>query len=273
MAGPSPTVIAQLSDVHMVAPGGRLLGRIDTPTYLHAAVAHLASLEPRPDLVLLTGDLTGDGLPEEYEHLAEVLARLPSPVLLLPGNHDDRDALAARFPRPVSTVPVPPELGWQAALDVGPLRVIGLDSVVPGDPGGRLGPARLAWLDEALASSRAPTIVALHHPPFATGIRHMDTMALADADGLGAVIARHPHVERVVVGHVHRAVTTAWCGTVVTIAPSGAHQVALDLGDGPAQWRREPPGVLLHVWLPDERGGALVTHVSPIGDYGPVEPF
>ncbi len=82
---------------------------------------------------------------------------------------------------------------------------------------------------------------------------------------------RHPHVVRVICGHVHRPVTTGWHGTVVTIAPSTAHQVALDLTDGEARWRREPPGVQLHVWLPDEQ--LLVTHTSPIGDYGPIERF
>ena len=269
------TVVAQLSDVHLVGPAERLLGRIDTAAHLRDAVAHLAGLERRPDLVLVTGDLTADGRPEEYRHLAAALADLPAPVLLIPGNHDDRDAMASVLPRPDSAVPVPAQLGWQAVVDVGPLRIVALDSVVPGLPSGRLGPERLAWLDEALATSDRPTIVAVHHPPFATGIGHMDGMRLEDADALGDVVERHPHVVRVAVGHVHRTITTGWRGTVVTIAPSAAHQVALDLGDGPARWRREPPGVLLHVWVPGtgELGGSLVTHLSPIGDFGPVEPF
>jgi Icc protein len=273
MAG--PTVVAQLSDVHVVEEGQLLLGRIDTITYLQAAVEHLATLEPRPDLVLVTGDLTGDGRPEEYEQLAKLLAGVPSPMLLIPGNHDDTAAMATVLTPPTSAVAVPRSLGWQAVVDVGPLRVVGLDSTLPGSPSGRLGPERLTWLDDVLAASTAPTIVAVHHPPFATGIGHMDTMALEDADAFGDVIARHPHVVRVVVGHVHRAITTGWRGTVVTIAPSGAHQVALDLGDGLARWRREPPGVLLHVWLPGDGdlGGSLVTHLSPIGDYGPTEDF
>ncbi len=261
--------MAQLTDPHICPPGKLLSDVVDTAAHLRDAVAHLSELEVAPDLVVATGDLTDAGSPAEYEHLIELLAPLPMPYVVLPGNHDDTDNLAAVIAPPHALAQA--GVGWQYVVDAGPLRVIALDTRVPGEPGGRLGPQRLAWLDFVLGESDAPTIVALHHPPFVTGIQHMDTMGLADSDALGDVIEAYPHIVRVISGHLHRSITCGWRGTVVTTCPSTAHQVALDLAPGQAHWRREPPAVQLHVWLRDSQ--SLVTHTSYVGDYGPSEPF
>ena len=263
MGVPRPTIVAQLSDPHVTAPGTKLFGRVDSGRMLRDAVSHLNALDPRPDLVVATGDLTADGLDDEYRHVRTLLGALHLPWVVLPGNHDDRDRQAEVLGR---SDPV---------QQVGPLRLLLLDTHVPGSPSGRLGPDQLAWLDDELGRSAKPTILALHHPPYATGVRHMDTMGLEDGDALGDVVERHRHVVRILTGHVHRDITVGWRGTVVTTCPSTAHQVALILGEDEARWRREPPAVQLHVWLPEAEGGAgsLVTHTSPIGDHGPLEPF
>lgn len=262
------TVVAQLTDPHVTAAGSLLFDKVDTAGFLQAAVGHLNGLTPRPDLVVATGDLTNEGKPAEYERLAELLGQLTMPFVILPGNHDDLVAMREVFDPPPD---VGDALGWHHVTEVGPLRVVGLDSLVPGQPGGRLGPERLAWLDGVLGSSDAPTIIAVHHPPHVTGIDHMDGMRLEDGDALGEVVERHPHVARVITGHIHRAITALWHGTVVTTSPGTAHQVVLDLDDGPARWSLEPPAVQLHVWLPEV--ASLVTHTSYIGDFGPTEPF
>ena len=151
------------------------------------------------------------------------------------------------------------------AVALGPLRLIGLDSLVPGDPAGQLGAEQLAWLDAQLAGApQTPTLVALHHPPFRTGIDHMDAMMLTDGAALAAVIGRHPQVERVLCGHVHRSVQCRFAGTVAQIAPGVAHAVQLALLGEPPRWIREPPGMLLHEWR-DGRG--LVTHLDFIGAF------
>src|SRR5262249_20460784 len=146
----------------------------------------------------------------------------------------------------------------------GPVRVVCLDTSRPPSPGGRLDPAQLEWLDEALtAAPSTPTIVACHHPPFATRIGPIDRLGLdaGDATAFGAVIARHPQVERVQCGHVHRSITVRWHGTLAATAPSVAHAVALSLqGDDPSAWTYEPPAALLHWWRPEL---GLVTHLSP----------
>jgi Icc protein len=190
-------------------------------------------------------------------------------VWLLPGNHDDRAALREAFPGR-------PEIGGPGPVQFvieGPVRVVALDSSRAGEAGGRLDADQLGWLDATLHEAPAtPTVVALHHPPFATGIAHMDAMALdaGDADALGAIIDRHPHVERVQCGHLHRSILRRWHGTIAATAPSVAHAVALDLrDDAVAAWNLEPPAILLHWWTPST---GLVTHQQAIGDY-PATPY
>jgi 3',5'-cyclic AMP phosphodiesterase CpdA len=258
-------LIAQLSDPHVVDPGELLLGGIDTATFLRQAVEHVNGLDPQPDLVLLTGDLVNEGRPEEYAHLRELLSALRVPFHLVPGNHDLTAALRAAFPDHVHG-----EDGRADGVIEGPLRVITLDSSRYPEPGGSLDPEQLDWLDRTLgAAPNQPTVVAVHHPPFATGITHMDTMALdaASAAGLAAVIASHPQVERVLSGHLHRHIVRRFAGTVAMTAPGTAHAVNLDLGNGRAAWNHEPPALLLHHWTPS---GGLVTHLEVIGDHRPV---
>jgi 3',5'-cyclic AMP phosphodiesterase CpdA len=153
----------------------------------------------------------------------------------------------------------------------GSLRVVTLDSSRYPEPGGSLDPEQLEWLDQTLADAPdQPTVVAVHHPPFATGIRHMDTMALdaASAAGLASVVSQHAHVERILSGHLHRSITRRFAGTIAMTAPGTAHAVQLDLGeDGRAAWNHEPPAILLHVLMPT---GGVVTHLEVIGDHHPV---
>jgi Icc protein len=256
-------LLAQLSDPHIVREGERLLGVIDTATHLREAVAHVNGLDPQPDLVLLTGDLSNEGRPEEYEHLGYLLGPLRAPFHLVPGNHDLTDQLRDAFPDHVHGAP-----GRRAdgVID-GPLRVVTLDSSRYPEPGGSLDPGQLEWLDATLAvAPEQPTVVAVHHPPFATGIAHMDAMALdtGAAAGLATVVATHPQVERVLCGHLHRSISRRFAGTIALTAPSTAHAVQLDLGDAPAAWNREPPAILLHLLMPS---GGVVTHLEVVGDH------
>jgi 3',5'-cyclic AMP phosphodiesterase CpdA len=189
-------------------------------------------------------------------------------VYLVPGNHDDRDAMRRVF---VDHDELAGDGYVQYTID-GPVRVVVLDTLRTGSPGGRLDTDQLAWLDAVLgASPTTPTIVVLHHPPFATGIVHMDAMGLepADAEALGAIMERHPQVQRVQSGHLHRAITVRWRGTIAATAPGVAHAVSLDLVGGRPAWTREPPACTLHWWTP---ATGLVTHMQPIGPY-PATPY
>jgi 3',5'-cyclic-AMP phosphodiesterase len=252
-------LLAQISDLHIKQPGALAYRRVDTAAYLARCVEALNALVPRPDAVLITGDLVDQGDAQQYAHLKTLLAPLAIPYFLMVGNHDERKALRATFPEREEL------LGGgefvQYAVDVGPLRVIALDSLVPGSSAGMLCDARLAWLAQQLEAARGkPVVVALHHPPFACGIAHMDEIRLdpAASDQLAALLARHPNVERVLCGHVHRAMFVRFGGTIASAIPAPAHQVALDLReDGPSVFVMEPPAYALHRYDPET---GIVTH-------------
>jgi len=254
-------LLAQISDLHVTAGQELVAGAIDTTPYLEAAVEHLNGLDPAPDLVLASGDLTDGGQAQQYTRLARLLAPLRAPIVLMPGNHDDRDALRRAFPDQ-SWMPATGPLA--GVVDDHPVRLVLLDSVIPGQPGGRVGADQLAWLDTALRSGRdRPTVIAVHHPPFRTGIAHMDDMGLDDGPALAGVVSAYAQVEAVLCGHLHRPITTRWAGTVALTVPSVAHQVALDLRrDAPISLTLEPPAVGLHFW---HAADGLVSHLSPIG--------
>jgi 3',5'-cyclic-AMP phosphodiesterase len=150
------------------------------------------------------------------------------------------------------------------------LRLIALDTLDAGRHGGMLCPERLAWLDATLtARPEQPTAILMHHPPFATGITYMDGYALDNAAGLAAIVARHPHVERIICGHLHRAIDRRFAGTIASTAPSTAHQVRLNLvPDARISFNFEPAGYRLHLW----QDGGLVTHTAVFGEWIDPEP-
>lgn len=263
-------LIAQISDTH-IKPAGKLAYRVvDTAGCLARCVEHLLALAPRPDVVLATGDMVDAGRPDEYRQLRQLLAPLPMPVFLIPGNHDDREALAGAFP---DHEYLPKDGRYlQYVVEGYPVRLVGLDTLVPGEPGGLMDGERLAWLDARLAEAPdRPTVLFMHHPPFATGIRPMDEQGLDGAEAMREVVGRHPQVERVLCGHIHRPIQVRWAGTVASTAPSPAHQVVLDLRpDAPDTFALEPPACQLHLWRPD---AGLVSHTSYVGTFPGPYPF
>ncbi len=262
-------MLAQITDLHVMARGQLAYGRVDTASMLRDAVAHLNRLDPRPDAVVITGDLADKGDPVAYAHLREILAGLEIRWFVIPGNHDRIDAFRAAF----ADQPYLPKTGdWiQFAIDDYPVRIVAAHSVVPGKIYGRLDGEPLAWLDRTLGEQpQRPTLVMMHHPPFATGLEHFDVVGMDEYAGFEQVIARHPQVERILCGHVHRAVQTRFAGTIVSACPSTAHQVAIDLRpDGMDSFTLEPPGFQLHRW----NGRTLFSYTVNIGDFAGPFPF
>lgn len=266
----------QLSDPHIVAPGQRLMGRIDTASFLARAVQQIKTLPRPPSHVLITGDLVERGGLQEYAHLKALLAPLPCPLLLLPGNHDAVPNLRQVFAHDAllhATCNDATLSGFVLyATDMGSHRLLALDTVVAGRPHGSLCAARLQWLEQQLQSQPGrPTVVAMHHPPFQTGIRHMDAMGLiTGSEELERVISRHPQVERVLCGHLHRPISQRFGHTLAMTAPSVAHQITLGLEpDSAASYIFEPPGFYIHTMIQ----GRLVSHLQLLGDFGPAELF
>ncbi len=255
-------LLCQISDPHVVSEGALAYGRVDTRHMLQRCVRKILALPRLPDALVATGDLTDHGTVEEYELLAELLAPLSMPIYLVAGNHDDRRALQSVFSKQAHLVG---EDGFvQYAVDGFDVRLVVLDTTVPGAPGGQLCERRLRWLDRTLTESDRPTIIAQHHPPFATGLSIMDRMGLADPHAEAAVVSRHGHVQCVISGHFHRTIQVRFAGTVASVCPSTAHQLTLDLTPGAdIRFTLEPAAFQLHLW----NGEQVVTHTALVDDF------
>ena len=269
---PKPVLIAQISDLHIKPPGSLAYGRVDTASALERCVAALNAFSPRPDLVVISGDLADTPTAEEYEHLKRLLARLELPFVGIPGNHDSRELMRAAFPRADYAFASGP---LNQRVEIGGLDLVLLDSSVAGEPHGELDAATLQWLDATLASSPdRPALLFLHHPPFATGIWHMDRQNLLNAGELATVVKRHPRVQLIACGHVHRATLAMFAGVPSTICPAPNHAVDLDLAQlREPSFKVEPPAFHLHCWFAGEGFGSVVTHQVPIGDFDGPHPF
>jgi Icc protein len=253
-------IIVQISDPHVGAPGRLIHGCIDAAARLRRCVEHILELEPAPDVVVVSGDLVDEGVVEEYERLRELLAPLTMPVYLMPGNHDERAALRVAF-RGHRYFPAEGALFY--AVDTYPVRMIMLDTVVAGMDGGSLETEQLEWLSAQLAAAPdRPTVLFMHHPPLMTGIHGMDEIALdpGSISGLEALAARHPQIERIACGHVHRPLHARWCSTTVTVCPSTAYQAKVDLRGGFEPDPEELPAYHIHCW----NGAELVTHTVAV---------
>jgi 3',5'-cyclic-AMP phosphodiesterase len=269
---PKPVLIAQISDLHIKPPGVLAYGRVDTASALERSVAALNEFTPKPDLVVISGDLADTPTAEEYEHLRRLLAALKLPFAAIPGNHDSRELMRAAFPLASYAFPSGP---LNQRCEVGGLDLVLLDSSVPGEPHGELDAPTLQWLEATLASSpHRPALLFLHHPPFKTGIWHMDGQNLLNAGELAPVIRRHPRVQLIATGHVHRATLAMFAGIPTTICPAPNHAVDLDLAElREPSFKVEPPAFHLHSWFPGEGFGSVVTHHIPIGDFDGPHPF
>jgi Icc protein len=269
---PEPILIAQISDLHIKAPGALAYGRVDTAKALARCIPALNDLRPRPDLVVISGDLADTPTAEEYQHLRQLLAPLELPLIGIPGNHDSRELMRAAFPEQPYAAP---SGALNQICSIGGIDVVLLDSSVPGQPHGELDAPTLQWLDATLARSpRWPALLFLHHPPFQTGISHMDRQNLLNAADFADIVRKHPRVQLIAAGHVHRATLTTFADVAATICPAPNHAVDLDLGELRApSFKVEPPAFHLHAWFPGDGFGHVVTHCVPIGEFDGPHPF
>lgn len=234
-------IIAQISDTHILAKSSDLATGESRAENLRRCIAHIN--EQGVDVVVHTGDGVQDGKLEEYAHLREILVELKAPLFLIPGNRDHPDALRASLDH-LTYLPGEGDFLHYAIEDY-PMRLVALDSVVPGERKGVFCAERLAWLEETLAQEPdRPTLLFMHHPPFdimphyVGGYRRQQ-----DADDLAALVSRHPQVVRLLCGHVHCLHRESWGGTVATTMPS----VAVDLRKEVDAAIEEAPLYLLHV--------------------------
>ncbi|HVY14863.1 MAG TPA: phosphodiesterase [Rhodopila sp.] len=264
-------LIVQLTDLH-VRPRGMACNRVsETNMLTEQALRVVRRMQPQPDLVLITGDLTECGMPAEYENFATILRRaLPGPVYVVPGNHDRRGNLRQHLAY-LPGVTGDPEF-VQYTIEDHPVRVVMLDTLVPGQSHGALSDSQLGWLDARLAEQPSkPTLVAMHHPAFFTGLPHMDRIALQEPERFAAVIGRHKQVQRIIAGHHHRPIVGQVAHAVATVSPSVAHQVQLTFeADDPGALNFEPPAYQIHLW---QAATGFVTHTAYVQTYPGPFPF
>jgi Icc protein len=258
-------LIAQITDIHLgfdpINPEELNRQRLD------AALSVLRDLDPRPDLMLATGDIANDGDDAlSYRRWKDAIAGLPFPVFGLMGNHDSREPYRDLFPD------VPHVDGFiQYAIEGHPLRILVLDTLEVGRHGGGFCETRAAWLEARLDEAPdRPTLIALHHPPIDTGIAWLTEDPQAPwIARLRAAIEGRGNIVAIVAGHVHRSIVTTWAGTSLIVCSSTAPQVALDLRpidpenpDDRPMIVAEPPVYALHRW----DGRQLVTHFGVAED-------
>lgn len=255
-------LVAQISDCHLRGADstkGPWTGIVDSSATLAAVVEHLNGLDPGPDVVLVTGDLTDDGTPEELARFREVVEPLVAPLVVLPGNHEHapafREAFADLLPDDL------PEGHCSHVVEGHPVRLVGIDTTKVGFHDACFDDDRAVWLDSTLAADPdRPTLVFTHFPPFAVGLDYMDTSGLAGRGRFEAVIAAHPQVALVVAGHLHRPIHTIFGGAPASVCPSTAFQLELDLDPRRGGAVAEPPGFQLHRW----DGVRFVTHTGMV---------
>jgi len=229
-------IFAQLTDIHIRSAGALVCGKVDTLSYLRRAIQRLNEL--KPEFVLITGDLVDLGGADEYEIACTELDRLDAPYHPIPGNHDGKvfwSTFADRFEH------VEPGIGH--TFERGGVRFVMLDTSVPEQSGGDITIERAEWLRANLTPG---CVLALHHPPFETGIAHMDAIGLAHSERLAdAMINRRPRV--ILAGHVHRTIHAVFEDVPAMIAPSCAHAVTFDMSSGgPSTFQMDPPAVAMH---------------------------
>jgi 3',5'-cyclic-AMP phosphodiesterase len=249
----APFLLLQISDTHLGATWDEA---VDPEDCLRGVVAAILELPQRPDALLVSGDLTTHGGPADYARVRELLEPLGLKPQVIPGNHDLRGPLREAFGLPGAG-----DEHTSHTVDLGPLRLLCVDSIIPGADGGALDEGRIEWIEAALSEDReTPTVIALHHPPLLTGIPGFEEISLAPESrtALGETVARHPQVARIVAGHVHRPMVAELAGRAVLTAPSTYMQSALDFEAPELAMGDDPRGFAIHAL----RDGKLTSHVQ-----------
>ncbi|MHB1172483.1 MAG: phosphodiesterase [Lacisediminihabitans sp.] len=258
--------LLHLSDTHLLAGGNRLYDSVDSETHLRQLFDEVGQSGRRPEAIAFTGDLADKGEPDAYERLRSIVepvaARLGSQVIWVMGNHDDREAFRVGLWGERPTVnPV------DRVYDVNGLRVITLDTTVPGFHWGEVTSAQLDWLAEEL-SAPAPhgTILAMHHPPLPSVLDLAVAVELRDQSGLAEVL-EGSDVRSILAGHLHYSSTGTFAGIPVSVASATCYTQDLNVPVGGSRGHDGARAFnLVHVYQ-----NTVLHSVVPLGEYAALD--
>jgi 3',5'-cyclic AMP phosphodiesterase CpdA len=261
-------LIAQITDSHVEAPGVIAHGRYDARALLKRALEQIATMVPRPDFILHTGDITHHGDVGINRDVRAMLEATGLPYGVIPGNHDETEPLREAY---ADTAWMPRSGFLHFVVDDFPARIICLDTKIPNEVPGTLCAERLAWLAKQLAAGGTrPTMIAMHHPAFRIGRPFSDARPFRNADQFAALVARYPNVSLIVAGHVHCTLQARIGNAVAIAAPSTAYQFLMDRReDASISLVDEPPGFYVHDW--NEAHG-FTSQCALVGDFGVAKP-
>ena len=257
--------LLHLSDTHLIAGDGALYGAVDSAARLGQIIAEIEASGSRPEAIIITGDVADKGEPGAYVKVRDIIEpaadRLGAQVIWAMGNHDERGAFRQELfglqptDRPVDFV-----------YDVNGLRVITLDTSVPGHHHGEVSPEQLDWLAEVL-SEAAPhgTILAMHHPPVPSVQDLTVLVELRDQPALAEVV-EGSDILTIIAGHLHYSTSAVFAGIPVSVASATCYTQDLNEFQGGTRGRDGAQSFnLMHVY-----GHQVVHSVVPIGTYSTV---
>lgn len=241
--------LVHISDTHLVGESGLLYGRVDSDAHLVRAFDRLRASGRRPEAIVLTGDLADSGDPSAYRRLRHIVAdaaeTLGARIIWVIGNHDNRVAVRTELlDQAASTEPL------DTVHDVNGLRVIVLDTTVPGHHYGELDNAQLDWLAEVLRTPALHgSVLALHHPPVPTVVSALEAVELRDHWALEEVV-RGSDIRAILGGHLHYSTTSTFAGIPVSVASATCYtQDVVARSDGGMRAQDGAQSLnLVHLW-------------------------
>jgi 3',5'-cyclic-AMP phosphodiesterase len=264
-------VLLHISDTHLIGGDASLYGAVNADGRLGELLEQLTHSGLRPDAIIFTGDLADTGEPQAYRKLRGLVepfaAELDAELVWVMGNHDNRAQLRRLL---LDEAPSMAPLDRVRMIDG--LRIVTLDTSVPGHHYGEITVSQLDWLAEELASP-APdgTILAMHHPPIPSVLDLAVTVELRDQASLGRVL-RGTDVRAILAGHLHYSTNATFVGIPVSVASATCYTQDLTVAAGGTRGRDGAQGCnLVHVYqdtvvhsvIPLGGGKTVGTFVSP----------
>lgn len=256
-------LIVQISDFHIEKNGNKTLGIAPMAENLNLCIKHINQLNPLPDLVLVTGDISNSGNIEAIKYAKGLLDQLNFPYFVVPGNHDLRKDLIQVFG--MKSCPVQQGYVINYRIDEFEIKFIALDTCYMGKSGGKLSETSCLWLERQLQElSQHPVIIFMHHPPLNLGVAETDIDGFEGKDKFAEIINKFSNIEAILCGHIHLSSHTRWNNTVVSTAPSIGMRLVFDFNlENESQFNIETPGYQVHYWTKEKR---LITYDVKVSD-------